>query len=951
LKQALIALAGMGAVNEISNPPTEERLATKRPRDMETATASISNEMVRNDRIKRTSQSSDTLAQSDGAFRQLGDHQSNGGTFFSSEEGQTRSSHPNLGVLGNNRSGEGVYGEVGGQAGGRGSEATPSQGYGIIGVQRSRIEAADHGVSHDIEGLQSASSMLLSTTNRTTHTSVLPFGALPTHVPRMGPPFLQTTIFIPAFMAAPAMQNSWQQPSAVMGQSSSSAPISGSTSNSFPTSQLMHHQPLPLSSSSSSSSSSDLQSSGLQSSGLQSSSVKPVSRLKTATRKSPNYLVAENMSIGSVQDIRSSPSSSLPSSSITHQDQHHALPTISQSGSMYPQQGSSISQQGSMYSQSDSMYSQSMYPQHGSSIVQQGSPYQQQGSPYQQQISSISQQGSYQRQGSLYQQGSSISLHGPYQQQGLQQQQRQQQQQQLLGSNLSPSILEEQTLGLGEMSSSSSTPSQGVALMQYSAAASPSSVVQPLPNPFGGQIQTPDQLMHGAPTPRTGRESTIHGDICYSSGRVYPPGTFAQSLEPWTLNISHTHQIVEQVYAPIEQTTPTGNDNRQRQGPLSRQNGRGIPSGHMIPVHNSCMPGSDYDLNPHFGFESRYGNYTDVFAKLRQISRLTVPQCLNNGIRIFSKMPCLLWTEPHKVLGEFFIVSCASPGFSHACVVHSTDVKIVKWKKSGSAQYRPMDQSFNDSANQSPYDESSLTTTDGSGQSEGSGGPSTWAQQKRSSGGPKTPTYLMTQFAVGKCAKTDRKIYSARVSCVMLNNVTMGLFAVQVRDAHGDEPRLIKEGYDSILGEESGAIALGSPEDGEGEGSIGTIVGMSGGGGGGGGRGGRGGRGGGGGGGRGGRGGGGGGGRRGGGGGGGGGYGGYPSNNAGGGVGSGLSLASLLNEPGLHGDLFTAAASASPSPAQEADELEGTDELVAQVDGQTEQVQPDTFPHQDETKS
>jgi hypothetical protein len=46
--------------------------------------------------------------------------------------------------------------------------------------------------------------------------------------------------------------------------------------------------------------------------------------------------------------------------------------------------------------------------------------------------------------------------------------------------------------------------------------------------------------------------------------------------------------------------------------------------------------------------------------------------------------------------------------------------------------------------------------------------------------------------------------------------------------------------------------------------------------------------------------------------------------------------------------LFTAAASASPSPAQEVDDLEVTDELVAQVDGPTlqpsEQEQPEAGP-------
>jgi len=288
------------------------------------------------------------------------------------------------------------------------------------------------------------------------------------------------------------------------------------------------------------------------------------------------------------------------------------------------------------------------------------------------------------------------------------------------------------------------------------------------------------------PTPRSGREATIYGDICYSHSNVYPPGTFLQTLEPWTVNIPHTHTIVEQIYTRIDIDNPSASSSKAGVPP------QGISTGHMIPVQHNCLSPISLDsVVPQPGFEFRYSSYGDIFGKLMNISRLSVPQCLSKGLRIVSKMPCLLWTEPHKLLGEFFVVSSTPPGFSHACVVHSHDMKVVKWKKSGSAQFRLMEPIMTESAGQSGDSPAGGSTDAGALPSPSA---ASGALQKRSTEGgirscSPSSTYLMTQFAVGKCSVSDRKTYSARVSCVVMNSTVMGIFAVQVRDAHDDEPK------------------------------------------------------------------------------------------------------------------------------------------------------------------
>lgn len=81
--------------------------------------------------------------------------------------------------------------------------------------------------------------------------------------------------------------------------------------------------------------------------------------------------------------------------------------------------------------------------------------------------------------------------------------------------------------------------------------------------------------------------------------------------------------------------------------------------------------------------------------------------------------------------------SCVAISCSSCSAVHASR-KTIKWKKSGSAQLRDM----------SSYG---------------------------------TGSQLMSQFAVARHTRDNQKAYSARVSCIVKDGITQGVFIVQVR--------------------------------------------------------------------------------------------------------------------------------------------------------------------------
>ena len=228
----------------------------------------------------------------------------------------------------------------------------------------------------------------------------------------------------------------------------------------------------------------------------------------------------------------------------------------------------------------------------------------------------------------------------------------------------------------------------------------------------------------------SGHESTASGDIDYSHNVIYPPGTLLRTKDPAKDGVRPTHTLIERTLTQVEGNWTLLQDY--------------LLSGHKIPVTDHCMvPLGDPGPNR---ICPGYCGYVDLYTKLTYLARMSTRQILSIGLRSYNRLPCAMWVDPSKVLGEFFVVSYTLPGFFHSCPIHGTDKKTVKWKKSGSPQMRPMELS-------ETYD------------------------------AVNTPVQLMSQFAVARCIRTNVKLYSARVSCVVKDHLAQGIFMVQVRDA------------------------------------------------------------------------------------------------------------------------------------------------------------------------
>lgn len=141
---------------------------------------------------------------------------------------------------------------------------------------------------------------------------------------------------------------------------------------------------------------------------------------------------------------------------------------------------------------------------------------------------------------------------------------------------------------------------------------------------------------------------------------------------------------------------------------------------YMLPAAPSAAP-------------SGFCSYLDLYRKLQAFTE--------SGGRhpVFLRLPCTLWTAPAGFVGEFFVISKDFPAFFVNCPTHAASgVKTVKWKKSGSAQVRDM----------------SVVMPGAS---------------------------LMSQFAVARSVVGNRKMFSARVSCIVRDSTIQGIHIVQVR--------------------------------------------------------------------------------------------------------------------------------------------------------------------------
>lgn len=240
------------------------------------------------------------------------------------------------------------------------------------------------------------------------------------------------------------------------------------------------------------------------------------------------------------------------------------------------------------------------------------------------------------------------------------------------------------------------------------------------------QLPVPDG---NTKSPATGTESCPGGDIEYGRMEVYAPGTFSKTKEPWRDGVRPSHTLAERTLTQVEGTWTLGKEF--------------ILSGHKVPVTDHCLlplaESGPVRIWP------GYCGYLELYNKLTQLSRMSTRQILSASIRSYNRLPCAMWVDPGKVVGEFFVVSFILPGFFHSCPQHGNEKKTVKWKKSGSPQMRPMELS--------------------------------------ESGEPSGTVQLMSQFAVARCTRTNAKLFSARVSCVVKNHMAQGLFMVQVRDA------------------------------------------------------------------------------------------------------------------------------------------------------------------------
>lgn len=169
-----------------------------------------------------------------------------------------------------------------------------------------------------------------------------------------------------------------------------------------------------------------------------------------------------------------------------------------------------------------------------------------------------------------------------------------------------------------------------------------------------------------------------------------------------------------------------------------------LSTDHFCPVMDHCRAPLVAPI-PNQKSWGGYCNYVDLYSKLEKFSKMDVETFLAEDYKIYARFPCALWIDPARMVGEFYIVSHLLPGFFHNCIAHGSEKKVVKWKKSGSPQMREM------------------------------GGP-----------GIEGFVQLMSQFAVARCSKTNIKLYSARVSCIVRDGFTEGAYIVQVRDASGD---------------------------------------------------------------------------------------------------------------------------------------------------------------------
>lgn len=307
------------------------------------------------------------------------------------------------------------------------------------------------------------------------------------------------------------------------------------------------------------------------------------------------------------------------------------------------------------------------------------------------------------------------------------------------------------TIGKGRRPSLKNSASRLLPINSSSSFSSSSSTTLTATNPnmlsigSGGSLDAYAMTLVMLPAPdnnikslTSGYESTPSGDIDYTHGIVFPPGTLARSKDPIKDGVRATHTLVERTLTHVEGNWTLIQDY--------------VVSGHRIPITDNCMvPLSDPGPNR---ICPGYCGYIDLYTKLTFLARMSTRQILSIGLRSYNRLPCAMWVDPSKVLGEFFVVSFTLPGFFPSCQIHGTDKKSVKWKKSGSPQMRPMELS-------ETHDAATI------------------------------PVQLMSQFAVARCIKTNVKLYSARVSCVVKDHMAQGIFMVQVRDARENHQPLL----------------------------------------------------------------------------------------------------------------------------------------------------------------
>jgi hypothetical protein len=163
--------------------------------------------------------------------------------------------------------------------------------------------------------------------------------------------------------------------------------------------------------------------------------------------------------------------------------------------------------------------------------------------------------------------------------------------------------------------------------------------------------------------------------------------------------------------------------------------------------------------------------------------------CRSDHYRTFYRLPCALWTDPASCVGDFVVLSRDFPAFNvnwyaqaalfYLGVCYSSAVpctynsashgpfKVVKWKKSGSPQYRDL---------AGGADEQLMSQF---------AGPLQFFFATRYQYQHSVDCFLNAYTAVARSLADNSKAFSARVTCIVRSGEAQGVHVVQVRGPAG----------------------------------------------------------------------------------------------------------------------------------------------------------------------